>query len=403
MPGPLEGIRVIDLGFWVAGPAAAGILADWGAEVVKIEPPTGDPFRGVYREGGGVEIPINPAFELDNRGKRSIAIDLLSDGGRAIAAKLIARADVLVSNLRLSALARVGLDFDTVHALNERLVYCSVSGYGPSGPDADRAAYDIGAYWGRAGVAASLVPKGSEPPQQRGGMGDHTTAMAAAGAVCAALLARQRTGRGQFVSTSLLRTGVYVLGWDVNTLLRLGRLESPYDRLNVANPLVNCYRSRDDRWLWLLGLQGDRHWPDLIKAIERPELLADERFKDIRVRRKNNTACIRELDASFGAQPMSHWEKALDTAGMWWAPVQTIAEMVQDPQARAGGAFVATPVADGEAEMVATPVDFAATPWRPQSMAPEFAQHSEEILLELGYGWEDIATLRAGGAFGASE
>jgi crotonobetainyl-CoA:carnitine CoA-transferase CaiB-like acyl-CoA transferase len=403
MPGPLEGVRVIDLGFWVAGPAAAGILADWGAEVVKIEPPTGDPFRGVYREGGGVEIPINPAFELDNRGKRSIALDLLSEGGRAVAAKLVARADVLVSNLRLSALARVGLDFDTVHVLNERLVYCSVSGYGPSGPDADRAAYDIGAYWGRAGVAASLVPKGSEPPQQRGGMGDHTTAMAAAAAVCAALLARQRTGRGQFVSTSLLRTGVYVLGWDVNTLLRLGRLESPNDRLSVPNPLVNCYRSSDDRWFWLLGLQGDRHWPDLIEAIERPEMLADERFKDIRARRKNNTACITELDAVFSAQPMAHWEKALDAAGMWWAPVQTVAEMVDDPQARAGGAFVPTPIAGGEAEMVATPADFSATPWRPQSMSPEFAQHTEEILLELGYDWGQIARLRAGGAFGASE
>jgi crotonobetainyl-CoA:carnitine CoA-transferase CaiB-like acyl-CoA transferase len=398
MPGPLEGIRVIDLGFWVAGPAAAGILADWGAEVVKIEPPTGDPFRGVYREGGGIDVPINPAFELDNRGKRSIALDLFSDDGRTVALKLVERADVLISNLRLAALARVGLDYESARAVNERLVYCSVSGYGPSGPDADRAAYDIGAFWGRAGIAASLVPKGGEPPQQRGGMGDHTTAMAAAGAVCAALLARQRSGRGQFVGTSLLRTGVYVLGWDVNTRLRLGRLESPYDRKNVPNPLVNCYRSADGRWFWLLGLQGDRHWPDLVQAIARPDLLADPRFRDIRVRRENNSECIRQLDAAFGARPMSHWVTALDTAGMWWAPVQTVSEMVDDPQARAAGAFVPTPVSGGEAEMVATPADFSATPWRPQAMAPEFGQHTEEILLELGYGWEEIATLRERGA-----
>src|SRR6185436_14365732 len=160
MPGPLEGIRVIDLGFWVAGPAAAGIMADWGAEVIKIEPPTGDPFRGVYRVAGGVEIPINPAFELDNRGKRSIALDLQSEAGREVALKLIERADVLVSNLRASALGRVGLDYDRLKAINPRLVYCSVSGYGLAGADRDRAAYDVGAFWSRAGVALALTPKG---------------------------------------------------------------------------------------------------------------------------------------------------------------------------------------------------------------------------------------------------
>ncbi len=400
MAGPLEGIRVVDLGFWVAGPAAAGIMADWGAEVVKIEPPTGDPFRGVYMLAGGVEVPINPAFELDNRGKRSIALNLLSDAGRAVAEQLVARADVLVTNLRFSALERVGLDYERVRAINPRLVYCSVSGYGPHGPERDRPAYDIGAFWGRAGIALSLAPKGSDPPQQRGGMGDHTTAIAAAGAACAALVARQRTGEGQFVTTSLLRTGVYVLGWDINTRLRFGRVESPYTRQQVPNPLVNCYRSQDDRWFWLLGLQGDRHWPDLIRAIERPELLADARFADIRVRREHNTACVEILDAVFAAQPMEHWAAALDRAGMWWAPVQTVGALIDDPQARAAGAFVSTPLAEGAADMVATPADFAGTPWRPGGMAPEFAQHTEDILLELGYDWERIGQLRESGALG---
>jgi len=400
MPGPLQGMRVVELGFWVAGPAAAGIMADWGADVIKIEPPTGDPFRGLFAVVAGVQVPINPPFELDNRGKRSIALNLLSDEGHAVASELLKRADVFVSNLRPAALARVGLDYHRVQAINERLVYCLVSGYGPAGPDRDRPAYDIGAFWARAAIAASLEPSGSDPPQQRGGMGDHTTAIAAVSAICAALLARQRTGKGQFVSTSLLRTGAYVLGWDVNIRLRFGMLDPPYDRFGVPNPLLNCYRSGDGRWFWLLGLQGDRHWPDVIRAIEQPELLQDEHFKDIRVRRENNAACVRALDAAFNARPMAHWAEVFDREGVWWAPVQSVDDLVTDPQARAGGLFVDTPVAEGMAEMVASPADFADTPWQPASMAPEFGQHTEEILLDLGYDWQRIAALRERGAIG---
>jgi crotonobetainyl-CoA:carnitine CoA-transferase CaiB-like acyl-CoA transferase len=400
MAGPLEGIRVLELGFWVAGPAAAGILADWGAEVIKLEPPDGDPMRGLFLTAAGVDVPINPPFELDNRGKRSISVNLAQAEGRAVAAKLIERADVLVTNLRMGALARVGLDFPSVHAINRRLVYCNLTGYGTSGPDRDRPAYDVGAYWARAGVAMSLAPKGAEPPQQRGGMGDHTTAIAAVSAVCAALVARQRTGVGQFVSTSLLRTGVYILGWDVNTRLRLGRVESPYDRHHIPNPLVNCYRGADGKWFWLLGLQADRHWPDLVRALDDPALRDDPRFADIRVRREHATACVAALDAIFATRPTAHWTAAFDAAGMWWAPVQTIGEMLDDPQARAGGVVTQAAVADGTAEMVASPADFAGTPLATPAMAPELGQHTEEVLLELGYDWEQIAALREGGALG---
>jgi len=398
MPGPLQGIRVVEMGFWVAGPGAAGVMADWGADVIKIEPPDGDPFRGMFMNAAGLDVPSNPPFELDNRGKRSIGLNLQHEDGRAVVRQLLAGADVFISNLRQPALRKFELSYDDVQHLNARLVYCSVSGYGDAGDDRDRPAYDVAAYWSRAGIAASLVPNGAEPPQQRGGMGDHSTALAAVGAVCAALLARQRTGQGQFVSTSLLRTGMYVLGWDLNIRLRFGYLASPYTRFTVPNPLVNSYKAGDGRWFWLVGLQGDRHWPDLVRAVARPELRDDPRFRDMRARRENAEALVPILDEVFATKPLHQWVAIFDRENVWWAPVQTPDEVVNDSQVRAAGGIVTAPVADGQAEMVASPADFSGTPWQLSGPAPEFGQHTEEVLLEMGYDWEAIAQLKEKGA-----
>jgi crotonobetainyl-CoA:carnitine CoA-transferase CaiB-like acyl-CoA transferase len=399
MAGPMEGVRVVELGFWVAGPSAAGVLADWGADVVKIEPPEGDPFRGLLVTATGEPAALNPPFELDNRGKRSIAVDLETAEGRRIAGELVARADVFVTNLRQAALERLGLAHAHLSARHPRLVYAHVTGYGAAGPDQHRPAYDIGAFWARAGIAAALTPPGAEPPFQRGAFGDHIAGVAAAGGVAAALLVRERTGAGQLVSTSLLRVGAFVLGWDVNTTLRLGVPARPMTRARNPNPLIGCYPDRDGRWFWLLGLQSDRHWPDLVRAVDRPGWLDDPRFATMAARRANCAELVAVLDDIFRTRPLAEWGEIFDRAAMWWAPVQTTEELLSDPQAIAAGTFVDVPLADGgSARMVASPVDFSTTAWRPRGTAPETGQHTEEILLELGYDWEAIAGLKDRGA-----
>jgi crotonobetainyl-CoA:carnitine CoA-transferase CaiB-like acyl-CoA transferase len=398
MAGALDGIRVVEMGVWVAGPSCAAILCDWGAQVDKIEPPTGDPFRGLFASALGAPGALNPPFEVDNRGKRSIALDLENEEARSIARKLLDEADVFVTNMRPRVLDQFGFDYETLSQANPGLVYCQITGYGTEGPNRDRAAYDIGGFWARAGVAASLVPPGAPLPQQRGGMGDHMTGMSAAGAVCAALFAREKSGRGQIVQGSLLRTGVYMMAWDTMLALRLGVPIQGYDREHAVNPIINCFQSTDGRWFWLLLLQADRHWPDLCRALGCEELMRDERFADITIRRGNGPALVAELDAIFATKTMDEWGPILDAHNVWWAPVNTISDMIADPVSREAGVFQQIEGAEQPIEIVATPGDFSATPSAPRGIAPELGQHTEEVLLELGYDWDAIIALKERGA-----
>ncbi len=398
MPGPLEGIRVVEIGFWVAGPSAAAILCDWGADVIKIEPPNGDPLRGWVASMTGWAIPSNSPFELDNRGKRSIALNLESEEGRTIARALIDKADVFVTNVRPKVLETAGLTYERLRETNRGLVYCQITGYGPDGPNRNRAAYDIGAFWARGGVAAGLTPKGAELPHQRGGMGDHVAGSNAAGAVCAALLARSRTGEGQRVSVSLIRAGIYMMGWDISIALRVKLPIEAYDRYHAINPIINCYQAGDGRWFWLLLLQGDRHWPDLCRAIEREDLLRDPCFADLSLRLQNAPALVEKLDRVFATKSLDEWGQTFDRENVWWAPVNSINEVVNDPVAQEAGAFVDVPGPEGPIQGVATPADFYGTPWQPRGYVPELGQHTEEILLELDYDWDKIVALKESGA-----
>ena len=299
MGGPLEGIRVVEIGVWVAGPAAGCVLADWGADVVKIEPPgVGDPARTFARMLGG-DLPSNPIFENDNRSKRSIALDLASDAGRGVALELLERADVFVTNVRMAGLERLGLDPKSLCERNPRLVYGAISGYGFAGPDADRAAYDIAGFWARSGIAAALTSPGHHPPFQRGGMGDHNAGLALAGGIAAALFRRAQSGKGQLVTTSLLREGLYTLSFDLSVALRFGVGIAVADRKAMGNPCINNYQDSDGRWFWLVGLEGERHWPPLARVVGHPEWIDDPRFATPAQRAANARALIAHLDAIF--------------------------------------------------------------------------------------------------------
>jgi crotonobetainyl-CoA:carnitine CoA-transferase CaiB-like acyl-CoA transferase len=394
----MEGVKVVEVGMWVAGPAAAGILGDWGADIIKIEPLVGDPMRGILSMRGNTEY-VNPPFELDNRNKRSVGLDLSVPEACDIATALVDESDVFVTNARPAALVRAGLDYETVSERNPRIVYAHITGYGLTGDERDRAAFDVGAFWSRAGVAAALVPESTPLPYQRGGMGDHMAAVAAAGAVSAALFARERTGAGQLVSVSLLRVGMYMVGWDINMAVRLGIPTVPMTINAPPNPMISAYTAGDGLRFWLLGLQGDRLWPDLLRAIDRTEWATDERYATFASRFENSAALVRELDAVFSTRTLDEWADVFDQEDVWWAPVRYPHEVVADPQARAAGGFVTVPLdGDSQIEMVATPIDFLGTPWAVRGPAPEFAQHTEEVLLELGHSWNRITELKELGA-----
>jgi crotonobetainyl-CoA:carnitine CoA-transferase CaiB-like acyl-CoA transferase len=269
----LYGIKVVEMGIWVAGPATAAVLGDWGAQVIKIENPAGgDPVRALMALGIPIVLPVNPSVELDNRNKRSVTVNVQTPEGRDVVHRLLRDADVFVSNLRAAALERAGLAYRDVRALNPRLIYASLSGYGTRGPDKDRAAFDYAAFWARAGAMATLGEPDQPPPSQRPAMGDHPAGLALAGAVCAALFHRERTDEGQEIHLSLFQAGMWMMATDIQTCLVTGLSAGPTGRA-VPNPLWNHYRAGDGRWFHLVMLQADRYWADFCAAIERPDLL----------------------------------------------------------------------------------------------------------------------------------
>nr|WP_278254051.1 CaiB/BaiF CoA-transferase family protein [Caulobacter sp. CCUG 60055] len=391
-------MKIVEFATYIAAPGAAGVMADWGAEVIKIEPPGGDPMRRFF-DTIGSEQGANPVFELDNRGKRSIVLDIRTPEGREAAVKLAREADVFLTNVRPGALKRARLDWESLSAENPRLIYCSLTGYGLEGPDADKPGMDVASFWSRAGVGAITAPKGVDPFPIRTGMGDHVCSLATISAVLAAVIERGRTGRGRLVETSLLRAGVYAIGSDMAIQLRFGKLASTRPREGAINPLANFFKTADERWICLLPRQGATDWPQIAAAAGRPDLVDDPRFASPRQRRENGPALVAALDAAFAALPYAKLAERLDAGDLVWAPVQTPRELVDDPQAAAAGCFVATP--DGRGGTFAAPASPARFPGAddgPKGPPPALGEHTSEVLASLGYSPSQVEAMIAAGA-----
>lgn len=401
MPGALDDITVLELANWVAGPSAGALMADMGANVIKVEPLGGDGMRGKLRQPVGAP-PADHPFHLDNRGKRSIAVALDDERGAALVRDLAARVDVVITNLLPRRLDRYGLGADALRAANPALVYALVTGYGSTGDDADRIAFDLTAFFGRGAIMSLIGEPGAPPPSFRAGQGDHPTGMALLISILAALRVRDRTGEGQVVETALLRTAAWTIGCDVQTALVDRTQPGKRGRAEAFGPMNTQYRCADGVWLTLSALDQNR-WPAFCDGIGRPELAADERYATPVDRFKNNREIIAELDAVFGSQPADHWAPRLDAIGIIWARVAQLPDLVDDPQARAIGMFVEVDHPAGAFETLAAPFTMSASDVVVRGRAPEVGEHTAAVLAELGVDDERVSQLLAAGVLGCPD
>lgn len=397
----LEGIRVIEMATYIAAPGAGGILADWGAEVIKVEPLSGCPMRSFFKSVGVDHLKGNPVFDLDNRGKRSVALNTATPEGVEAVKRLVKDADVFLTNVRPGGLERAGLDYESLKKVNPKLVYATVSGYGLQGPDRDRPGFDMAAFYARSGLGAITTPKGQEPAPLRTAVGDHTTSMATTAGILGALLERQRTGKGRLVEASLLRTGIYALGSDMSIQLKFGKLGSTKSRHEAINPLNNFFKTSDGIWIAIIPRQGSVDWDAICKAIGQPKMIENPRFKSSRDRRANGTELVDILDAAFAQHDLEYWTKALDEQDMVWAPMMPPADVAADPQAEAAGAFFEVPENDGSGTFraPASPIRFGGEgeDAHPRGPSPDLGQHTLDVLKEFGYSEADIAGLQKSG------
>lgn len=404
MPMPLEGIRVIDWTIWQQGPVSTAILGDLGADVIKLEQAgVGDPGRGLMSAFGQSNQGDAPDFyvETNNRNKKGITLDLKNEAGCQVLRDLIAKSDVLATNMRASAVERLGFDFETVHELNSKLIYATASGFGPKGPEAGRPSFD---YLGlaRSGMMHSAGEPDDDPAGISAGIADQMGGVMLASGIVTALLARERFGIGQKVDTSQLGSMSFLQGLSLGASLLAGTSLPRVARKKAGNPLWNHYRCRDGRWIAFAMLQPDRYWADFCRALEHEELIEDPRYVDLKVRAANAESVIELFDQVFLERDRSEWLERMDKAGdIIFCPVNTVDDLANDDEQMLANGYIQEldHPEFGPTKMVGVPWTFSETPGSVRMPAPQLGQHTEEILMDvLGYDWDRISKLREDGA-----
>ncbi|MGW0040219.1 CaiB/BaiF CoA transferase family protein [Rhodococcus sp. NPDC003348] len=397
---PLEGIRVLEVAMYGFVPSAGAVLAEWGADVIKVEHAvTGDPQRGLRQVGPlRVEGDPNPNVEHANRGKRSIGLDISTPEGKEVLNDLARESDVFLTSYLPQVRTKLGIDVEDIRAVNPSIIYARGSALGPRGAEATRGGYDMTAFWARAGIAATLTPPGIEgmigPPGPA--FGDTISGTNLAGGIAAALLKRERTGEPSVVDVSLLGSGLWAMGHGVALSVHLQEpmvAPAPGAHGALTNPLSGVYATGDGRYLSFVMLQAARFWPDVCRHIDRPELADDPRFADAAAIAANTAEAVAILREVLATRTLAEWTERFATLAGPWAPIQDSLQVADDAQIRANEYLVKA----GEMELVTSPVQFdeTAPELRP---GPEFAAQTEEILLEAGLDWDRIIALKTAGA-----
>ena len=390
----LQGLKVVEMSTWIAAPGAAMIMGEWGADVIKVESAEGDAIRRFYPDTE--EMPGNPIFSMENRGKRGVVLNTSSPEGRAALIQILKGADVFVTNLRPGALTRAKIDYDSLKDELPRLIYASVTGFGLVGDEIDMPAFDLTGFWTRSGIAASTIPPDVEPFTCRPGFGDHVTALATLSGILAAVHERHATGKGRLVEASLIRAGVYALGWDTSIHLRYGEATTALPRSQRPSAIAGYFKTSDDRYI-CVAPRGPTCFPAVMKAIELDWVLEEPRYQipigDLAVTRELRA----KVEAAFAKLTLAEAKQRLADADVISAPMATLDDVAVDPQARDAGCFVVTPDRFGGAfEAPATPIRFPGLDLEPRRPAPALGEHTREVLLEAGMSVEEAEALAEG-------
>jgi crotonobetainyl-CoA:carnitine CoA-transferase CaiB-like acyl-CoA transferase len=398
--GIFHGLKVLDCASFIAAPAAATVLSDFGADVIKIEPPgAGDPYRNLPNLPGYPRSEHNYAWHLEARNKRSVALDLAKPEAQAVLQRLVAEADVFITNFPPAVRRKLGLGYETLAPLNPRLIYASFTGYGERGAEADKPGFDSNAYWARSGLMDLVrADESTTPARSIAGMGDHPCAMAFYGAIVTALYQRERTGKGSHVSSNLMANGVWAASVLAQAKLCGATFSERRPRERALNAVTNHYRCKDGRWIMLSLLNEEKQFPILARCLGREELTTDPRFASKASRHAHSIELISEFDATFATRPLAEWRQILDGNGLVFGVVGILDDIPTDRQMIENEVLV--PFENDTMLTVSSPIWIDGTRKVQPRKPPGVGEHSDEILRGIGFDDAAIEKLRSGGAVG---